>query len=248
MTLQALRDYVPWQIRDILPRAFVPMALFIVFGGIPILGMLSVSDPGAPQPGSAEFREFLRAAYIGVAPLCMTLGAFLFMTQGPAVDRERQFVRFLFAHPVAPAQFYLQRFIVGLLLFLVCFLPVPLVLRAYGANIPIVGTIVAMTASLVLIGGLTTLCAALVNKDGLLLIVVYVLTQALQRLAATDVLWDWVQPIVRGLPPVESLGLVVKSLLQATDWPVTDLVHVIGYGLGLLVAGLLVIRRAPLAR
>lgn len=247
MTLHALRDYVPWQARDILPRAFVPMALFLVFAGIPIAGMLSMGDtPNGVAP--ENIGSFLRAAYIGVAPLCMTLGAFMFMTQGPAVDRERQFVRFLFAQPVAPAAFYLQRFVVGLLLFIACFLPVPLVMRAYGAEIPIVGSIVAMGASLVLIGGLTTLCAALVNKDGLLLIVVYLLTQLAQRLSGQGILWEWARPIARGLPPVESLGMVVKSLLEATDWPVTDLVHVFGYGIGLLVAGLLVIRRAPLAR
>lgn len=247
MTLRPLIGYMPWQLRDIFPRALVPLVLFAVFGGIPVaVSMQGVGNAAPPDPEALG--AMLRMVYIGVAPLCFTLGAFLFMTRSIAEDRERSYVRFLFAHPVAPGHFYLSRFIVGLLTFAACFLPVPLVLRAYGADVPVIGSIVAMFSVFVLIGGLTTLCAAFANKDGLALIVVYVVTQSLQRLATTDVLPGWVQPIVRGLPPIESLSLIMKSLLEATDWPVTDIIHVVGYGIGLLVAGLLVLRRAPLVR
>lgn len=247
MTLRALIAYVPWQVRDIFPRAVVPLALFAIFGGIPIATELSgVGNAAPPEPEA--LRQMLRVIFIGVTPLCLTLGAFLFMTRSIAEDRERHYVRFLFAHPVAPAPFYLSRYVVGLLTFLLCFLPVPLTLRAFGADVPVLGTMLAMLAIFVLIGGLTTLCAAIWNKDGLALIVVYIAVQSLQRLATQGVLYDWLRPFVRGLPPIASLNSVMQSLLDASGWPVTDLVHVIGYGLGLLAAGLLVIRRAPLVR
>ena len=86
------------------------------------------------------------------------------------------------------------------------------------------------------------------QKDGLLLILSYMGTQLLQQLARQEVLYEWLRPIVRGLPPIESLSTVVKTLLDGASWPVTDMIHVGGYGIGMLVAGLLVIRRAPLVR
>lgn len=247
MTLRPLIAYVPWQLRDIFPRALVPLVLFAVFGGIPVAVTLRGVGNAAP-PDPEAFGAMLRMIYIGVVPLCFTLGAFLFMTRSIAEDRERSYVRFLFAHPVAPEHFYLSRFVVGLLTFAACFLPVPLVLRAYGADVPVLGSLVAMASVFALVGGLTTLCAAFANKDGLALIIVYVVTQSLQRLATQDVLPAWAEPIVRGLPPIDSLNLVMKSLLEATDWPVTDIIHVVGYGLGLLAAGLFVLRRSPLVR
>ncbi len=247
MTPPTLLAYVPWHVRDILPRAVVPMVLFAVFGGIPIAATMAGAGNTAP-PDPEAVGAMLRLVFIGVAPLCLTLGAFLFMTRSLAEDRERQYVRFLFAHPVAPAPFYLSRFVVGLLTFLICFVPVPLALRAFGADVPLLASLVAMASILVLIGGLATLCAAIANKDGLVLIIVYIATQSLQRLAVQDALPEWLQAVARGLPPIESLNLVLKTLLEGGTWPVTDLVHVIGYGLGLLAAGLLVIRRAPLVR
>lgn len=247
MTPPTLLAYVPWQLRDIFPRAVVPVVLFAVFGGIPIAATMSgVGAAASPDPEALG--AMLRIVFLGVAPLCLTLGAFLLMTRSIAEDRERQYVRFVFSHPVAPAPYYLTRFVVGILTFLVCFLPVPLVLRAFGADVPLLGSLMAMFTILVLVGGLTTLCASLANKDGLALIVVYVATQSLQRLEAQDVLPAWAAPIARGLPPLESLNLAMKTLLEGGQWPVTDLVHIIGYGLGLLIAGLLVVRRAPLVR
>lgn len=247
MTLPALRDYVPWQLRDLVPRAFVSLAMFIVFGGIPVFATLH-SARNNPDFNPDAVANILKMVYVGVTPLCLTLGAFLFMTRSIAEDRERQYVRFLFSHPVAPAPFYLSRFIAGLVLFTVCFLPAPLAARYLGADVPVLGTIVAMLATLVLIGGLTTLCAAFTEKDGLLVILVYMGTQLLQQLGAREVLYEWLRPLVRGLPPIETLKLVHKSLIEGTPWPVTDLVLVFGYGIGMLVAGLLVIRRAPLVR
>lgn len=247
MTLQTLRDYAPWQARDTVPRAFVPMAVVAVFGGIPVYAAAH-SQRTNPEFTAEAFGQILRLTYVGVVPLAFTLGAFLFMTRSIAEDRERQYVRFLFSHAVAPAPFYLSRFVVGLVTYLICFLPVPFIVRHLGADVPVVGSMVAMVASLTLIGGLATLCSALWNKDGLALVFIYAATQSLQRLGSMDALAAWLKPIVRGMPPLNSLGTVVETLLRGGTWPTTDLIHVVGYGVGLLVAGLLVLRRAPLVR
>lgn len=247
MTVKLLIAYVPWLARDIIARAFVPLALALIFGGMPI-GVAVKSRPSGTPLTPDGLADVVGLVFVNVVPLCLTLGAFLFMTRSIAEDRERQYVRFLFAHPVRPADFYLTRFVVGLVVFAACFVPVPLAARAFGADVSIVNALMALVAMFVLIGGLTTLCAALTNKDGVALIATYVGVQLLQRLASQDILYDWARPFARGLPPIGSLDPLLRSLLSGGDWPVTDLVHVIGYGLGLLAAGLLVIRRAPLVR
>jgi hypothetical protein len=247
MTLRVLRAYAPWQLRDLLPRAVVPAAICVVLGGLPVYATVH-AQRGTPAADPVALRNILTLAYVGVVPLALTIGAFLFMIRSIAQDRERQYVRFLFSHAVAPASFYLSRYVVGLVTFLLCFLPVPLLVRQLGADVPVLGSLVAMVAALTLIGGLATLCAALWTRDGLAVVLVSLITQSLQRLGAQDVLSDWLQPIVRGLPPIDTLGSVVDALVRGGAWPTTDLIHVIGYGLGLLVAGLLLVRRAPLVR
>ncbi len=247
MTLRALRSYVPWQALDLLPRALAPLALFAVFAGIPIAAMLkSAGKPMGVDPENQA--AFIKAVYISMAPLCMTLGAFLFMTAGLAVDRERQHLRFYFAHPVSPVAYYLQRFLVGLVISAVCFLPIPYTMRALGGDVPVIGTVVALLATLVLIGGLAMLCAAITNKDGLALILAYVGTQAVQQLPTSGILVDVMRPIGRVLPPLAELDALRKMLLESSRVPWTDLILVFGYGIGLLVAALFVIRRAALVR
>lgn len=247
MTLPTLRAYAPWMLREIVPRALVPMVLFGFFVGIPIYATVH-SQRSNPEFNPEALGRLLTMAYVGTAPLACTLGAFLFMTRSIAEDRERQYVRFLFSHAVAPAQFYLTRYVVGMLTFLLFFLPVPLVVRHFGGEAPVAASLLAMTVTLVFVGGLTTLCAALVNKEGLALIVVYAGSQLLQRLRTQDVLVDWLDPVAQVLPPVGALGTVVDTLVRGGAWPTNELILVVGYGLGLLAAGLLVLRRAPLVR
>ena len=247
MTPRTLLAYVPWLARDLSTKAIVPLVFCLTLGGIPTLAWSSTQDV-LDIRGNPVQAAFLQDVYLNLAPLCFTLGAFLFMTQSVALDRERQHVRFLFAQPVPPAGFYLTRFVVGLGLYLLCFLPLPLALRAVGVDIPVVGSLVALFATLVLIGGLSTLCGALVQREGLLLIVTYVGVQVMQQVARQDLLPDWGAAVARGLPPILSLGDVMRALLRGLDWPTTDLVHILGYGLGMFAAGLLVLRRAPLVR
>ncbi len=238
--------YVPWHVRDLFVRALVPLVFALLFGGLPLLarsksvGPASLSDP--------ELLSFLRSLYVNLGPICVLLGSFLFMTNSIAPDRQRQHVRFQFAHPVSPPLHYLTRFITGLLLYIAIFAPLPLLLSLLGVDIAVVKSLVAIAATLVLIGGLSALCAALTEKEGLLLIAVFMVSQMLQELEAQDMLSDTVAGIARGLPPIRGLSFVTQQLFTAQAWPTNDMLHVFGYGLGMLAAALLIVRRAPLVR
>lgn len=247
MTLRPLLAYVPWHARDVFPRALVPLAVFAIVGGLPVFGYLRNQEI-IDLANNASQADFVRAMFREVLPLAITLGAFLFMTQSVALDRDKQHTRFFFAHQVQPDAFYLQRFLVGLAVFLACFAPIPLVMNVLLPDLPVLGAFGALAIALVLVGGLTVLAGSLTRRDGLALILTFIIVRTLQQLSQADVLADWADPIARGMPPIQTMAELQRAFLAGGAFQWTDVVHVIGYGLGLLAAGLLVVRRAPLVR
>lgn len=247
MTLRPLLAYLPWQARDMALRGLAPLAIMLTVGGIPIWAFLHRQGT-VDLANDARQAEFVVAVYQSVATLAITLAAFLFMSSSIALDRDKQHVRFFFSQQVSPVAYYLQRFGVGMVMFVALFGLAPLGVELFLTDIHVLGSLAALAVSLVLIGGLTVLAASLTNRDGLFLILAFVIIRTLQQLAAQDILSEWMRPIVRGMPPIETMSQLSKSLVEGTAVQATDVVHVVGYGLGMLAAGLLVMRRAPLVR
>jgi hypothetical protein len=247
MTLRPLFAYAPWQAREMAVRALAPLAVVLVIGGIPIYAFLNGQDV-VDFTNNTTQADAVRAIYQNVVTLAITLGAFLFMSSSIAMDRDKQHVRFLFSRQVNPVNYYLQRFLLGLLLFPVVLGLVPSAIELFMTDVQVLGSLAAFAVSLVLVGGLTVLMAALTNKDGLALIISYIAIRTLQQLSAQDLLKDWMDPIVRGMPPIETMNVVSKALVEGNSVQATDVIHVLGYGLGLLAAGLLVMRRSALVR
>lgn len=247
MTLRPLLAYLPWQLRDMAVRGLAPLAIMLVVGGIPIFAFLRSQDL-VDLSNNATQADFVRLAFQSVAGLAITLGAFLFMSSSVALDRDKQHVRFFFSHQVNPVHYYLQRFGVGMLVYLVLFAIAPLTVEWFMTDVRVLGSLAAFAVTLVLVGGLTVLAASLTNRDGLALILSFIVIRTLQQLAAQDLLVEWMRPIARGLPPIETMSVLSKALLEGNSVQATDVIHVVGYGIGLLAAGLLVMRRAPLVR
>ncbi len=228
-------------------RGLAPLAILLVVGGIPTYAFLNGQDVVDLANNSTQ-ADTVKAIYQSVASLAITLGAFLFMSSSVALDRDKQHVRFFFSRQVNPVNYYLQRFVVGMLLFLALFGIVPGAIELFMTDVNVLGSIGAFAISLVLIGGLTVLAAALTNRDGLALILSFVIIRTLQQLSTQDLLPDWMEPVARGLPPIETMAQLSKALVEGNTFQTTDLIHVVGYGLGLLVAGLIVMRRSALVR
>lgn len=247
MTLRPLIAYFPWLARDLAVRALAPLLVVLVLGGLPIYGMLNQQEV-VDLANNAQQADMVRQVFNGIAPLAIALGGFLMMTQSIALDRDRQHVRFFFSHQVSPASFYLGRFLLAMVVFNAVFAVAPLVVEFALVDINVLGTLAAFSLQLLLVGSLGVLCASLTHKDGLALVLSYFVMRTLQQLSAQDVLADWADPIVKGLPPFETLNGLVRALIAGTDFQWTDVTHVVAYAIGLLIAGLLVIRRAPLVR
>lgn len=228
-------------------RGLAPLAILLVVGGLPTYAFLDGQDVVDLANNSMQ-ADTVKAIYQGVASLAITLGAFLFMSSSVALDRDKQHVRFFFSRQVNPVNYYLQRFVVGMLLFLALFAIVPGAIELFLTDVNVLGSIGAFAISLVLVGGLTVLAAALTNRDGLALILSFVIIRTLQQLSTQDLLPDWMEPVVRGLPPIETMTQLSKAFVEGNTFQTTDLIHVVGYGLGLLAAGLIVMRRSALVR
>ena len=170
------------------------------------------------------------------------------MNQVVALDREKQHFRFLLAHPVAAWEYYLQRFAVGLVLFVAAIALVPLTFSALVSDVPVIALMKAAALEGLLVGALATLCGVLVNKDGLALIGVFLLSKILQDLDKVDQLASWIEPIARGLPPIALEGEIRQQLLSGTAVASGDLLHVVAYAIGMLAVALFLVKRLPLAR
>ena len=247
MTLRPLLAYLPWQARDMAVRGLAPLAIMLAVGGIPVFAFLR-SQEVVDLANDAMQADFVRNVYQSVAALAITLGALLFMTSSVALDRDKQHVRFFFSHQVNPASYYLQRFVVGMGVFLTIFALAPGGIELFLTDVNVVGSLAAFAVTLVLVGGMTVLAASLTNRDGIALILAFVVIRTLQQLAAQDLLAQWMRPIVRGLPPIETMTVISRALIEGNTLQSNDVIHVLGYGPGLLAAGLVVMHRGPLVR
>lgn len=155
-----------------------------------------------------------------------------------SADRAGGYHRTFFAHPVSPPLFYLQRWFLGGALVLAASATAAAVLTA-RLQAPSLWFDLVVRAALVYLvfGGLVLFCSTLVRRDWLL---------AFGILAANAILGVLVSgPIARAinvlLPPV---GL----LLPGRDLPTGgNLLYVVLYGLALVAAAMVIIRRRPLA-
>jgi ABC-type transport system involved in multi-copper enzyme maturation permease subunit len=155
-----------------------------------------------------------------------------------SADRAGGIHRTIFAHPVSPPLYYLQRWLLGGALVVVA------VAVAGGALVarlqaPALWPGIVARAALVylLFGGLVLLCSTLVRRDWLTSLGVLAAHGVLALMVSAPVarLLDWI------LPPA---GL----LMPGRDLPTgADLLFVVAYGCALVVAALVLLARRPLS-
>jgi ABC-type transport system involved in multi-copper enzyme maturation permease subunit len=241
-----LLAYSKWHVREALPRMVTPLALFVVLGGLPLWALLGqVGADAVAVVGSEEYRSAMQV-YGGMLSLSITLGAIVVASGIIALDRERQYFRFLFSHPVAPWQFYLQKYVITALLFSAAMMLIPLGFSALVVDVSVTGALLSALVYALLYGSLAMLCGALLNKDGVVFIGVVVVTSVLQESAA--MLPSWLVQLAKALPPLRVANSLRSSLLGGTPVDAGDVLLVAAYSLGMLIAALVIVRRAPLAR
>lgn len=230
--------YLPVQVRDV---ALGPFALFAAVSAMLVLVAWRFLATRPEIMASPEI--FVR----GTLSVVQTV-AVLFAAGGVAgVDIQRGFYRAWFSKPITPWYFYLQRWLLGG----AAVLTMPLMLGggvalAFGGGSGVTpGLLGNLALAYLLIGSLILLCGNFLERDWL---VAFLLVFAQGRLHDMITLFqrmgETVHPAViwtdRLLPPFHLVNPSTTLLAGG------DLVHVVGYGAGMLVAALLLLRHRPL--
>lgn len=247
MNRAALAAYAPWQLRDSVVKALAPAFVFALLAS-PTLMAVRASQPNVDFATDPTAMELAASVFQNMASFSLWIGGLMVMTETVALDRDRQFYRFLFAQPITPWQFYLQRFAIGLAAFVGVYAAVPLIYSWRVTPVPFGETMLAAVLMALLLGGIATVVAALTRRDGFVTALAYMITGFLQDASRANVLADWMDPVVRWLPPVakfvEARGLLLRGTMPEAD----VLWHVGLYGAGLVALGLVLVKRLPLAR
>lgn len=242
-----LLAYLPWHARDAAVRALTPLVISALLLSIP-LGAMANGASWAVLREPGRLQDAALGAYRQTIELAITLGALLVASGFVAADRDRGHVRFLFSAPIVPWRFYLQRFVVGAVCFVLAVSCIPLAFGLVVRTVPVAPAATSAALYALLIGSLALLAGAITRRDGAVVIGVLLLAGLLQPLAAQAELPAALEAFAASLPPLHAADRVRADLLQGSTPDGRALVHVLGYASGMLAAALVVLRRAPLVR
>lgn len=230
--------YLPLQARDVV---LGPLALFAATS----LALVLVAWRFfADRPEIMSSPQFFVQGTLGVVQTV----AVLFAAGGVAgVDIQRGYYRAWFSKPITPWYFYLQRWLVGG----VAVLLIPLMigggiaLAFEGGSGVTLGLMGNLALAYLLIGSLVLLCGNFLERDWLVaFLVAFAQARLHQMIEIFERMGQAVHPAVvwadRLLPPFHLVTPDPTMLAGA------ELVHVVGYGGGMLAAALLLLRHRPL--
>jgi len=239
--------YLPWLVRDamvwplrLFALAAVSVSLlvwrFAAKMHVPRRGELRFNGQAAPDIASVA-----QMIQVGVWNTCLTVA--ILMTVGTIIgtDLERGYFRTWFSKPMSPVWFYLQRYLIGAAVILVCPLMLGAGLGLATGDSGITADLMAQIAlAYLLVGSATTLASRFMSKGYLLVFLLSIMQNILHGFATRDFLPGWLLQLHRVLPPF----YLLQPGLPAPHGG--DLWHVAGYGAGLLALVLVLLRTRPL--
>ncbi len=235
-----LSRYAGWQFRDYLVEKGIGTLLVAVLSGyLSLLALHQTIARGALPP---EMYDMILGQLVSNL---VFVGA-LFATNGVVSDdRKNGYFRFYFAKPVRLTSFYLQKFLLAWVGFmLVTTLLVPGWMYFFGQPAPHLALYVAVSAGFLLYTGVGFLVSAFVRTDWLSFIAIYLGAKlAWGVLGSRD---DLLGTLVHALPPMgDQLNALDRGAL-AGHIPWTLVAWIAGYGMACLVLGLIALRKRPL--
>jgi len=234
--------YSGWQLRDHLRGAGLVIAAGAALVALVLWRMRLANPSGFTDP--ALLLPVLMAQLGWPLVLVVTSGMV-------STDRLDGYYRALFSAPVSPVAFYLQRYLLGGAV--VATLPVALavaILVATGAWAPPGGAVAVLLLLYLLLGGLVFFWSTVGRRDWAVALAVYALHGALtSAIAAGANLPRWLDLLYRVLPPFHlvDFGGMAGGAVRPPSLPAgTGWLHFVGWGIGLVAAGLLVLRLRPM--
>lgn len=223
--------YITWMVRDLALAQGVVLALVGVFAWL-------IMTRITPMPDPASGPEIVREAVARLSlPFLLYCCAAIVST-----DRAQGYYRTFFSRPLSPAWYYLIRWVLGGVVFLLIIPVLTLGLSVAIGRFPVSWEVMAQLGlSYLLVGGLVFFFSPLVRHDWLLGMVVLMMQGTLHALQRGGVdlpsFWDFVYRI---LPPI------YQASLNEPFPHGTLLTRILLYGTGLVVSALLLLRLRPL--
>ncbi len=230
-------------------RLALPLILLVFAAGLPTYVMTKNTPPGWMQ--SPQGINLARQMFSQSITLFLPLGAFVAAVGVISADRQQGYFRFLFSKPINILAYYLQTYVLHAIIYVAVFGLIVWGYSAYTIHFSVHRAMEAAVLTFVLIGGLGLLFGAVTRFDAATLIVTYIAALVLQQLTLAPAhggLPEWLMTVGRGLPPVLKLDTLRDHLYAAQPLDSAQLWHVLGYGGGAAVIGLLLLRRLPLSR
>lgn len=229
--------YVPWLALDLIK---VQLALFALISIILPLVVLRLQKNMGTAPEAATLQS-------GTFMVCLTVAVLMAIGGAIGGDLQAGFYRAWFSKPMPPAWYYFQRwFLAGIAVLL---MPV-----MFGAMLALVlrnGTglstdlMITIALGYLLISSACLLMSNFTAKDWLVVFLVSVLQGQLAAVVAASgslgiTLPEWLVWIYKALPPFHLIN-PMKPVLHGTE-----LLHVLGYGVAMLTAALVIVQVRPL--
>lgn len=238
-----LGRYAAWHLRDYLrDKGIATLITLALVGYLTQIPIMRARESGFSDELMAQVAD---QAFVSALKFLGFVGV-LFATNGiVADDRRHGYYRLLFAKPVSVVEYYAQKWLVyGAGFLIVC----ATLLALYGATVePFFPASFLPVFALIYValGGIGFLLSAAWRFDWLSLAAVLGLSDMLWLLFRDDA--GLAGTLVRLLPPVHLLDGLYQAVRAGDSVSANDLVWLAGYGLACFVAGLVVVRRRPLA-
>ncbi len=245
MTRRAnLRSYALWQLADYATQRGLLSFIIGLVVGAPVRYMVT----GLSNTGASPERVQSAAGQLA-AESAATLGiliVLLAVQRAIAGDRTDGYYRFYFSRPVRVWAFYLQRYVAfgaGLLATVLILLLIAVVT---GVPLHVGGALAYFLILYVAFGGIRFLCSAITRYDWSVLSVIWfggLLIRSMFAAQATG----WRHWLASVLPRAELIEGVRSALFDGLMPNGHDVLWLVGYGVVCILAGLIIIRRRPLA-
>lgn len=241
--------YARWQLLDAswqrVALPFVLSLLVVVAAFYSMRGMAAGHPDFYTNSDGRRFTAQLLKQVMGTyIPLAVLMGANGII----ALDRQKGYFRFLFSKPVPVPGYYVSAFLIHGAIASAGAALLAAIIGWYATPQPVLQVAAACALTFALLGSILFFLSTLTYQDGLVFILIWVLTLILRQIEPAMKVGHWMHTAVRILPPTHRLDAVREALYAGHEWAMTDVWHVLAYGGACFVLALIALRRLPLAR